>query len=114
MAIARGISTGEFAGYKACEKCNAGFKDLYIGGEGDWRQTIMCEACFHVRRGIPLRIIHELIAEQYPNIGTADAAKKADESSNACYHGKIARWATDPTSPASTDSVGGAANTSEG
>jgi hypothetical protein len=91
------IDNTRLAGYKKCEKCNATFEKLYIGGDGDWRQTIMCEMCFHVRRAIPLQIIHELIAQQYPSIGTVEKAKKVDEESQRRYQAVLAKYAVDPT-----------------
>ena len=91
------VDNSALSGYKRCEKCNGSFETLYIGGDGDWRQTIMCELCFHVRRAIPLKVIWELIAQQYPNIGTAEKAKSVDEESQRRYQAVLAKYVIDPT-----------------
>jgi len=91
------IDEGHLKGYKKCEKCNAPFERLYVGGDGDWRQTIMCEVCFHVRRAIPLKIIWELLAHQYEEIGTPERAKVVDEKAQAAYQAVLAKYAVSPT-----------------
>ncbi len=45
--------TSDMKEFMRCEECNASFEFLFIGGKGDWQQTIMCEECFHIRRGVP-------------------------------------------------------------
>lgn len=52
--------------FKACPECGAGFDQLTIGGQGDWKKTITCEKCFHVQRGLSHEsVIIPLIAQQY-------------------------------------------------
>jgi hypothetical protein len=89
------VDSPSLSQYKTCEKCNAPFEKLYIGGDGDWRQTLMCEMCFHVRRAIPLKVIWELIAKQYDM--SVEAAKKADETSQRAYQAVLAKHAVSPT-----------------
>lgn len=91
------VDNSSLSGYKKCEKCSAPFEKLYIGGDGDWRQTIMCEMCFYIRRAIPLKIIHELIALQYENIGTTERAGNVDAESQRRYQAVLAKYAVDPT-----------------
>lgn len=75
--------------YTNCEKCNAPFSDLYIGGVGDWRTTIMCQRCFHIRDGLSWeRVIIPLVARQY-NL-TIDEARKRDAASQAEYEKMVA------------------------
>lgn len=58
--------TGALCDYAECQKCNAPLEWLYVGGVGDWMQTITCERCFVVRRGVPFRqVIVPLVAAQY-------------------------------------------------
>lgn len=57
--------TSEMREHMQCEKCGAGLEWLYPGGAGDWRQSLLCERCAHVRKGVPLRrVIIPLIAMQ--------------------------------------------------
>lgn len=52
--------------YMTCEKCQAEFKHLILGGSGDWKSTITCTKCFHIRRGVPhSKVLVPLIALQY-------------------------------------------------
>ena len=83
--------------YKGCEKCGAGFENTYIGGQGDWRQTIMCEVCFHVRRAVPLPVIWHLLLEQYPHLGTVEEAQRRDEMAQSAYQATLNKYAVDPT-----------------
>jgi len=36
-----------------------------IGGDGDWKHTIVCLKCFHVRERVPNDTLAELLAEQW-------------------------------------------------
>jgi hypothetical protein len=72
--------TDQLRGYMKCEKCQAEFEYLYIGGVGDWQTRITCEVCRHVRKGVPFRqVIVPLIALQY-GLSEADAAAREDAS----------------------------------
>ncbi len=82
-------------GYMECEKCKS--KRVYFGGQGSWRQTIMCEDCFHVRKGVPLEIIWDLIASTYPNVRDRTHAQSIDEVAQDKWHATLAKHAIDPT-----------------
>lgn len=70
------VLPSELSGYKKCQKCKSEFEYLYIGGVGDWRTTITCEVCFHVRRGVPYqRVIVPLVALQY-NLTLEEAQRR--------------------------------------
>lgn len=36
-----------------------------ISGDGDWKHTITCLKCFHVREKVPSDILAELLGEQW-------------------------------------------------
>ena len=81
-------------GYMRCDKC--GSKRMYYGGQGDWRQTILCEDCFHIRRGVPLEVIWDLMVATYPNITDREDAKRRDEKAQKLWHKTLADAAIDP------------------
>lgn len=85
------VDNARLEGYLKCEKCGQG--RIIIGGNGDWRQTIVCEDCFHIRRAIPLKLIWELISHTYPSIPSWEAAKKVDEKTQANYQAVLAKHA---------------------
>lgn len=67
--------------WRKCEKCHS--PSIYPGGVGDWRHTIICERCFHVRRGVPLQqVIIPLIMEQY-SLSREDAEAREAASQRA-------------------------------
>jgi len=89
------IAKSHIEPFLKCEKC--GGVRLIFGGNGDWRQTILCEDCFHTRRAIPLKTMWELIAHVYPNIPDWEAAKKVDEKTQASYQAVLAKHAVSAT-----------------
>ncbi len=36
-----------------------------VSGDGDWKHTITCLKCFHIRHRVPNDILAELLAEQW-------------------------------------------------
>ena len=73
-----------------CTKCNAEFEFLFPGGVGDWRTTIVCEKCFHIRKNVPLQnVIVPLIALQG---GIAEwEARQREERAHRAYLESIAK-----------------------
>jgi hypothetical protein len=49
--------------YRKCPECSAGLKHLYVGGVGDWQDTIMCTKCFKIMDKVPEIVIMELLSE---------------------------------------------------
>jgi len=49
--------------YRKCPECLAGLEDLYVGGVGDWQDTIMCTKCFKIMDRVPEVVVMELLAE---------------------------------------------------
>lgn len=84
------VDNGRLEQFKSCEKCAASFSNLYIGGVGDWRTTILCEKCFHVRRGVPYEaVILPLIAQQYGL--SLEEARKRDGKAQDAYLALLAK-----------------------
>jgi len=50
--------------FRHCPKCDAGFRDLYFGGVGEWQDTIMCTLCAHVMEKVSEHVILSLLAER--------------------------------------------------
>lgn len=74
--------------WKHCERCHS--PALYVGGVGDWRYTLVCERCFHIRRGVPYKeVIIPLMMEQYGL--SREAALEADERAQKAYMEALAR-----------------------
>jgi hypothetical protein len=78
----------------ACEKC--GSNRTYAGGPGEWRQTIVCESCFHIRRGVPLNTIYDIMVAdaRYEGIRDRKAAKMADDAAQEMYIKTLEKYAT--------------------
>ena len=87
-----GPISDQLRSYMKCGKCKADFEWLLIGGAGDWKTTITCEACFAVQRGVPYDgVIIPLIAIQY---GLSEAeARRRDAIVQEAYIASVARAA---------------------
>lgn len=69
--------TREAERFQTCERCDTELDNLIIGGVGDWRNTILCERCFHLRKGVPMAVINQLAAWQWGiTLAQAEAAQK--------------------------------------
>lgn len=77
------------AGWKVCEKssCKAPLAALVLGGVGKWANTIMCSECMHIRRGVPLAVLHSLVSEKYGI--TQEEARMAFERAQAQYEAAL-------------------------
>lgn len=63
--------------FQSCERCDAELEHLILGGVGDWRNVILCERCFHQRKGVPIDVINKLAARQWGiTVAQAEAAQK--------------------------------------
>ena len=54
--------------FMSCPACGAELDngDLHVGGVGDWRKTILCLKCLHIRKNVPYEgVIVPLIAREY-------------------------------------------------
>lgn len=90
--IARGsvAVTSEMREYMTCEKCGAAFEWLFVGGQGDWKNRILCEYCGNIRLNVPYeRIIIPLVALQC-GISEAEARRK-EELVQRAWLEKLAR-----------------------
>lgn len=84
------------APYAKCEECQAGLDHLIIGGIGDWRHTITCQKCFHIRRGLDYKnIILPLAARQHGR--SISHIKKADELAQREYEKALAELTAIPS-----------------
>lgn len=84
--------SAEVQGYMTCPECGSGLEWQYIGGQGDWRQRIVCEYCFHIRKNVPHeRVIIPLVAIQYGL--TLPEARQREEQAEQEWHATVARAA---------------------
>lgn len=78
------VAKEKYSEYRTCERCGAGFQDLYLGGTGVWKTTILCLKCHFIRRGVPYEpVMLTLIADQYDL--SYNEAKEADEAAQREY-----------------------------
>lgn len=90
IALGTVAVTPEMSDYMTCQKCQAGFEWQLVGGQGDWRNRIMCEKCFNIVYGVPHgRVIVPLVALQY-GLSERDAREREEEI-QARWVEKVAR-----------------------
>lgn len=76
--------------HRSCDKCDAEFEMLKLSGVGDWRNRIMCRRCGNYWT-VPMRIIYQLVYEQYPSVSSPARAEAILDQAQREYEAEIAR-----------------------